>query len=127
MAAITSSGSVSGINVSSLVSQLVAADRSVEDARYAKTDTKLTTEFTALSKLKGAMSSFQSALTALKDPAALQIRKVTSSDTDAFDATATGSAAQGSYDIEIKKLAKSAQLASDPFSSAARRWSAPAR
>jgi flagellar hook-associated protein 2 len=115
MAAITSSGSVSGLNVADLVSQLVAADRAVADARIGKADTKLTTEFTALSKLKGALSTFQGALTTLKDPSGFQLRKVTVSDTEAFTATATGSAAAGSYDVEVLKLAKAGQLASAPI------------
>ena len=115
MATITSSGSASGLNVASLVSQLVAADRAPYDARITKADTKLTTEFTALSKLKAAMSSFQAALGALKDSTNFTQRKVTTSDKDAIEATASGSAAAGTYDVEVVQLAKSAQLASSPF------------
>lgn len=114
MATITSSGSVSGINVSQLVSQLVAADRGPEDARLTKRDTQLTTDFTALSKLKGAMSTFQTALAGLKDANNFQLRKVSVSDTDALDVTATGAAASGSYSVEIKHLATAGQLASTP-------------
>jgi flagellar hook-associated protein 2 len=114
MATITSSGSVSGINVSQLVSQLVAADRGPEDARLTKRDTQLTTDFTALSKLKGAMSTFQTALAGLKDANNFQLRKVSVSDTDALDVTATGASASGSYSVEIKHLATVGQLASAP-------------
>lgn len=114
MATITSSGSVSGINVSQLVSQLVAADRAPEDSRLGARDTKLTTDFTALSKLKGAMSTFQTALAGLKDANNFQLRKVSVSDSDSLDVSATGAAASGSYSVEIKHLATAGQLASAP-------------
>ncbi len=42
MATITSSGIGSGLDVNSLVTQLVAADRAPEDSRLAGIDTKLT-------------------------------------------------------------------------------------
>jgi flagellar hook-associated protein 2 len=115
MATITSSGAVSGLNTADLVSQLVAAERAPYEQRFAKTDTKLTTQFTALSKLKASMATFQSALTELKTPAGFQQRKVSVSDDTGFTATATASAAPGSYDVEVVKLAKAAQLSSSPF------------
>ena len=77
MATITSTGAGSGLNVSSLVTQLVAAERAPYDKQIATADAKLTTEFSALSKLKAAMSSFQSALGAMKDADAFAQRKVT--------------------------------------------------
>ena len=67
MATITSTGAGSGLDVNGLVTQLVAAERAPLDARLARIDTNLTTEFTALSQLKGSMSGFQSALAGLKD------------------------------------------------------------
>ncbi len=115
MATITSSGAGSGLQVNSLVTQLVAAERAPYDARINRADTKLTTEFSALSQLKAAMSSFQSALTTLKDEKSYSLQKVTVGDDKAFTAAASGSAASGSYDVEIQKLALAAQLKSDPY------------
>jgi len=115
MAAITSSGAGSGLQVNSLVEQLVAAERAPYDARLTRVDTKLTTEFSALSQLKAAMSSFQSALTTLKAADAFALRKATVSDETAFTATASSTAASGSYDVEVKQLARAAQLGSAPF------------
>lgn len=114
MASITSSGSVSGLNVQSLVQQLVAAERAPYDSRLAKADTKLTTELSAIGKLKAAMSSFQAALGALKTPDGFAQRKTTSSDEDAFAASATTAAAPGVYDIEIRNLATSGKLTTPP-------------
>jgi flagellar hook-associated protein 2 len=115
VATITSSGAGSGLDVNSLVTQLVAAERAPYDNRLTQADTKLTTEFSALSQLKGAMSSFQSALSSMKDASAYVLRKVSVGDPTAFTATASSSAAPGNYDIDIVQLAKAAQLKSAAF------------
>jgi flagellar hook-associated protein 2 len=107
MPAITSTGAVG-----SLVPQLVAAERAPYDERLTRIDTKLTTEFSALAQLKGAMSAFQGSLANLKKPEDFGLRKVTLGDPDHFTATATSSAASGSYDVEVEQLAKVAQLGS---------------
>ena len=114
MASITSSGSVSGLNVQSLVQQIVAAERAPYDSRMTKADTKLTTELSAISKLKAAMSSFQAALGALKTPDGFAQRKTTGSDDDAFTASATPAAAPGTYDVEIVSLATAGKLSAAP-------------
>ena len=119
MTAITSAGAGSGLDVNSLVTQLVAADRAPYDNRLNQADAKLTTEFSALSQLKGAMSSFQSALSSMKDTSSYILRKATVGDATAFTATASSSAVAGSYDIDIVQLAKAAQLKSVPFLSGA--------
>jgi flagellar capping protein FliD len=68
-----------------------------------------------LSQLKGAMSSFQAALSSLKDSSAYVLRKATVGDATAFTAVAGSSAAAGKYDIDIVQLARAAQLKSAPF------------
>ena len=115
MATISSTGVGSGLNVSELVSQLVAAERATPEKRMAQTDSKLTTEFTALSRLKAAMSSFQASLSVLKDKSAFELRKVSVGQDAGFTATASGKAASANYDVEVRQLAKAAQLGSDPF------------
>lgn len=115
MATITSSGVGSGLDVNSLVSQLVAAERAPQEARLARIDTKLTTEFTALSQLKGSMSLFQSALSGLKDASTLIARQATLSDDKNVAATAASNAVAGTYSVEVEKLATASQLKSAPF------------
>jgi flagellar hook-associated protein 2 len=112
MASITSSGIGSGLDVNALVTQLVAAERAPQDARLTKLDTKLTTEFTALAQLKGSMSSFQTALSGLKNASTLIARKATLSDDKFLAAAATSTATAGIYDVEVVQLAKAAQLTS---------------
>ncbi len=81
-------------------------------ARNTRTETKLTTEFTALSQLKGSLSAFQSALGGLKDDAQFLTRKATLSDDAHFAASATSAAAPGNYTVEVRHLAQASQLAS---------------
>jgi len=119
MASLTSSGVGSGLDVNSLVSQLVAAERAPYDTRNTRTATKLTTEFTALSQLKGSLSAFQSALGGLKDDDQFLSRKVTLSDDTHLAASATSAAAPGNYSVEVKQLAQAAQLASNPVTGGA--------
>jgi flagellar hook-associated protein 2 len=114
MASITSSGITSGLDVNSLVTQLVAAERAPQDARLTRVDAKLTTEFTALAQLKGAMSTFQTALAGLKTASTLIARKATLSDDKFAAASASSSASAGTYDVEVVQLAKAAQITSAP-------------
>jgi flagellar hook-associated protein 2 len=115
MATITSSGIGSGLDVNSLVAQLVSAERAPQEARLARIDTKLTTEFTALSQLKGSLSTFQSTLAALKDASTLIARKATMSDDKNVAAAAAGNAVAGTYSVEVEELATASQLKSAPF------------
>lgn len=115
MATLTSSGVGSGLDVNSLVTQLVAAERAPHEARLARIDTKLTTEFTALAQLKGSMSTFQATLADLKNASTLISRKATVSDDKQFTATATGTAVAGTYSVEVERLATASQLRSAPY------------
>lgn len=110
----TSAGST-GLDVASLVTQLVAAERAPDDKRLTRADAKLTTQLTAVSQLKGGLSAFQSALTSLKDASSYIVRNVALSDTASLSASASSAAAQGGYDVEVIQLAKAAQLGSGAF------------
>jgi flagellar hook-associated protein 2 len=115
MPTITSSGVGSGLDVSSLVGQLVAAERAAPERRISREDSRLTTEFSALASIKGAMSGFQVALAALKTPGSLDLRKATVGDEAALAASVTSAAAPGTYDVEITQLATASRLGSAVF------------
>lgn len=116
MATVSSTSSGSGLlDVNGLVTQLVAAERAPLDKRLTRIDTKLTTQFTALSQLKGSLSTFQNALSGLKDAGSYVSRSVSVGDTTLFNATATSTAGVGSYDVEVLQLAKAAQVGSAAF------------
>lgn len=103
------------IDVQSLVSQLVAATRAPQDAVIAKQTDSVSTEISAVGKLKGALSTFQSALTSLSTPSAFNAEKASSSDAAAFTATADSDAVGGTYSVTVSQLAQAQQLVSNAF------------
>ncbi len=115
MPGLQSSGVGSGIDINSLVSQLVAAERAPAEQRIQRATTKITTQLTALGTLRGALSALQSSVSGLKTPIAFQARRADSSDKTVFAATATSGAATGNYTVEVKNLASAQKLASAPF------------
>lgn len=116
MAAITSAGLGSGLDVASLVSQLVAAERAAPDARITKAQTKAQTTLSALGGFRSALAGFQDAAKALRDGAATKLA-ATSSNTSLLTATATTAATAGSYSVEVVQLAKAHKLASSAYGS----------
>lgn len=110
-------GAVGGsqIDARSLAQQLVQAERASLDARITRQTAKTSTQISALGALKGALSTFRTALTPLKTVDVFSARKAVTSDKDVFTATTTSAAASGSYTVEVERLAKAHQLASTPF------------
>jgi len=114
----SSSGAAGGsvINVASLVSQLVAATEAPQQALIASQTQQVTTQISSLAQLKGALSSFQSALGALDTPSAFQVETANSSAPTVFTATAGSGAPAGTYNVSVSALATAQQLLSSPVS-----------
>ena len=110
MASITTSGV--NLDVAGLVTKLVAAERAPYDNRIAKAESKVTTEFSAMAQLKGAMSSLESALGTLKQGSDFEVRKVAIDEEKFFGAAASSEAAPGRYQVEVRQLASAAQIGS---------------
>ncbi|MBV1891817.1 MAG: flagellar filament capping protein FliD [Gammaproteobacteria bacterium] len=115
--AITSSGIGSGLDIETLVTQLVTAERSPAESRLVKASAKYQGQVSAFGALKGALSGFQSALGSLQSLSTFSGRDVTSSDSDVLTASANSTAVVGSYAIEVSSLAKAHSLASASYSS----------
>jgi flagellar hook-associated protein 2 len=115
----TGAVSSSSLDVQSLVSQLLSSERAQYQAPITARETKATVQLSAVSSLKGALSSFQTAVSGLKDASTFTPRTTSSSDEDVFTATTTGNASTGSYDINVIALAKAQQLASGPINGGA--------
>ena len=112
-----STGAVGGsqIDVQSLVSQLVAADRATPDAQINRDSTRVTTQISAVGQLMGSMSNFRSALSSLKTVDVFSTRSASSSDTATLTASANPKAVPGTYSIDVQQLAKAQQISSKPF------------
>jgi flagellar hook-associated protein 2 len=119
MAGLSSPGLGSGLDINSLVSQLVAAEKAPRQTQITRAQTATVTSLTALAQFKGALSSFNSALSPLKTVESFAARGATSGDPEVFTASAASTAMPGSYEIEVEALASAHQLSSDAFADGA--------
>jgi flagellar hook-associated protein 2 len=101
------------IDVSSLVSQLVAATQAPQEALINNQTQAVTTQISALGTLKSSLSTFQSALSALDSPAAFDTETANTSNSAVFTATATSGAPVGTYSVAVTQLAQAQQLLSN--------------
>lgn len=106
MVAITSStGLGSGIDINSLVSQLVAAEgQPTFNAIQRQTDA-VNTRLSGIGSLKSALSTFQSALATLKDGSVFQANTVTSSNESILKVTAGSGSVAGAHTVQVTQLA----------------------
>jgi flagellar hook-associated protein 2 len=121
VASSSSAGAAGGsvINVSALVSELVAATEGPQQTQIASQTSAVTANISALGTLQSALSTFQSSLTSLSTASAFNNQEATSSDLTAFTATASANAVSGSYGVTVTNIASGQQLLSNPFSAAA--------
>lgn len=109
---ITVSGIGSGLDIESLVTQLVAAERAPTENRLTLQDARLAAELSSFGVFKGALSSFQSSLAQLNTLGNFNQRITSSGNEDIATLTASSDAIPGSYDLGVTQLAKAHSLAS---------------
>lgn len=106
MASISSPGIGSGLNVTQLVAQLVAAERAPEDRRLQALESNARADLNAFATLRTALTALRTANTALNTAASASPgRKATVEKDAGFTASADGTAATGRYSIEVRSLA----------------------
>ncbi|MGR8999895.1 MAG: flagellar filament capping protein FliD [Gammaproteobacteria bacterium] len=115
MAAITSAGLGSGLDIEGLVTKLVAAEGQPATLRLTRKEANLQADLSALGTLKSALSAFQTNAQSLSDVSAFQGRQAASSNTDLFTVSAVSTALAGSYSLEVVQLAQSEKLRSGDF------------
>lgn len=116
--AITSTGIGSGLDVDSIVSALVAAERTPAETRLTRQTSVANYQLSGLGTLKSAMASLQTAAQRLLSGASLASRTASSSDTAYVKATGSSDAVPGSYKVEVLQLASAHKIASGTFASA---------
>jgi len=106
----TAAGIGSGIDVNTMVSQLMAVEQrpvtllQQQQASYQ-------TQVSALGTLQSAVATLQSAMQGLANPATFEALSATSSNTSLLSATAASSAAPGNYSVSVGHLAQAQALA----------------
>jgi flagellar hook-associated protein 2 len=112
---LTSMGVGSGLDVATLVNQLVAAKKAPQQNQITSQAASANTQLSALGQINAALSALQSAMASISDGSAFSAHNVTSSDTDVLNATATGNAVAGNYKIEVTQLASALKASSGAF------------
>jgi flagellar hook-associated protein 2 len=116
MATISAAGIGSGLDVDSIVSQLVAIERRPIDLLKQQA-TKLSTQLSSFGLMQSYVGNLQSAATQLTGSNLWTRMSATSSDAASVAATASATAVAGNYSIEVSQLARAQSLASSAYAS----------
>ncbi len=114
MATVTSLGVGSGLDLNTLLTGLMNAERQ-PIALLQQQQSKLQSQVSALGQIKSTLSNMQTAADAISSSAKFAAFQATSSDSASVSATATTGAAPGSYSIEVEQLAQQQKLRSAGF------------
>lgn len=107
--ALSAPGIGSNLDISGLISQLMVLERRPLAALDTK-EARFQAQLSAYGSVKGALSSFQSTMRDLASLTKFQAFKATSADATIVAAQAAGSAAAGSYSVEVSALAQAQKL-----------------
>jgi len=116
--AIQAPGVGSGLDVNSIVSQLMAIERQPID----RLDTKqslITAQISAYGRFSGKLSDFQDAMEKLSSASEFQIFSGVSNDESTFTAEVDSDASAGSYSVAVTALAERDKVASNAFTDTA--------
>src|SRR5262245_52945751 len=114
MATISSAGLGSGLDVNSIVTQLVALERKPIDALKTSAS-KIQTQISSMGKLSSALSKVRDAAAKLSSIDTWTQRTAASSDTTALTAKVTASGSPSSYVIKPTQLVQAQSNASAGF------------
>lgn len=113
---ITATGIGSGLDVESIVTQLMALERRPLTALQQQ-KSQYDAQLSAYGQLRSALAAFQSAMDDLSAVSAFRVYAASSSDEEVIAASASSAAAVGSFGVEVVRLAERHKLASTELSS----------
>jgi flagellar hook-associated protein 2 len=106
---VTIGGTFSGLDVSSIISSIIAAD-SIPITNLQTTDTTLTTQSTDLGNIGSSLGNLSVDLQDLASPTLFNSQTATSSDTTVGSATTASGATPGTFSIDVTRLATTTVL-----------------
>lgn len=112
---ISSAGIGSGLDVASIVNQLVAAERAPADSRLDRSERRIDSQISALGTLHSAFDKLHGALEKLSSEDTSQARKVQLPDEPNFSASAAAGAATGDYAVEVLALATAHKVSTSAY------------
>ncbi|MFM2066755.1 MAG: hypothetical protein RLZZ584_1664 [Pseudomonadota bacterium] len=118
MASISSAGIGSGLDVNSIVTQLMAIEKQPLTQMQSAAD-KLNDRLSSYGKIQSYVSSLRDAASRLTSPANWAQTSATSADTSVVTASTGSAATAGAYSIAVQHLASSQALASGKFADSA--------
>jgi len=110
MPTISAAGVGSGLDIQSIVSQLMAIERQPLQRLQFKQG-QLEAQISAYGQLSSSLSNFQAAMEKLGSVSALKVFNGTSSNPDVVGVTPTSSAELGSFGVEVVRLAENHKMA----------------
>ncbi len=116
MAAISSLGIGSGLDLGGLVSNLINAERAPVESRLNRQESSLSSDLSGVGQMRSALSQFQSSLAGLSGADSFKNRKLVNSDASAISSSVSNDAALASYAIDVSNIAASQSLASTAYS-----------
>lgn len=110
--AVTSVGLGSGIDIETIVTKTIEAERAPKQGQIDRLKTKTETSLSAVGTLTSALEAFEAALTSLTTAStSFDGLSATSSTSTVASVTAGSSAVTGSYSLEVTSLAKASKVA----------------
>lgn len=115
---ITAPGVGSGLDVQSIVNQLMALERRPLEA-LSRRQNQYEAQLSAYGQLKSALSGFQDAMDKLSATDSFKIYAATSADESALEVSANSSASLGTYNVRVERLAANHKMGSMEFADTA--------
>ncbi|MCG8323947.1 MAG: flagellar filament capping protein FliD, partial [Thiotrichales bacterium] len=112
---ISAPGVGTGLDINSLVQQLVAAEGDAKTAQLAGRRSTVEARISAFGNLKSTLSSFQSAVKILQDPDTFASTIAASGNTEVFTASVSGTPGNATYQVEVQTLAEAHRVISNGF------------
>lgn len=118
MASLSVSGVGSGLDINSIVSQLVEAERAPQANRLASKEARIQAQLSAFGSLKSALEAFQNSLSTLQSLDTYSQRATSLSADSPVSVSASEAAVAGSYEFGVEQLASRHKIASPAYASA---------
>ncbi len=117
MAAITSTGLGSGLQINDIVTAIIDAEKVPAQGKIDSDALKATEQISAFGSINSALSTFKDSYKDLSKTSSYSAVNISSSDESVLTASAGLGAQTGVYDIEVKEKAQAQSLATGAFAS----------
>lgn len=118
MGLITSAGIGSGIDVESIISAILNAEKAPQQSSLDRQESRASNTLSALGQLKSSLSTLSDAIENLNSASKFQVNSFASANEDAISGSANSNATAGTFSVLVDTLAQGTQLQSGAFASA---------